>query len=166
MQARTWAEAVLVAGTLDILSAFAFAAMRGTGPLTVLGGVASGPFGDAMAQNGLTGAVIGLGLHFGIMAVQVATFMLLAAWQPGILQTRVLTGVLFCLAVYNKKNCVVLPFRCPLIFPANTQQHLPTAKNAHIFCVGLPIVLIVARGSTTRGQTCALPRKRRRSERA
>jgi hypothetical protein len=153
MQARTWAEAVLVAGTLDILSAFAFAAMRGTGPLTVLGGVASGPFGDAMAQNGLTGAVIGLGVHFGIMAVQVATFMLLAAWQPGILQTRVLTGVLFGLAVYVVMYWVVLPIRWPDIFPAGALRHLPTALFAHIFCVGLPIVLIVARGSVTRGQT-------------
>ena len=153
MQARTWAEAVLVAGTLDILSAFALAAMRGTGPLTVLGGVASGPFGDAMAQNGLTGAAIGLGVHFGIMAVQVATFMLLAAWQPGILQTRVLTGVLFGLAVYVVMYWVVLPIRWPHIFPAGALRHLPTALFAHIFCVGLPIVLIVARGSTTRGQT-------------
>jgi hypothetical protein len=151
MQPRTWAEAVLVAGTLDILSAFVFSGIRGTGPLTVLSGVASGPFGDAMAHSGWTGAAVGLGIHFAIMAVQVAAFMLLAAWQPGILQTRLVTGVLFGLAVYVVMYWVVLPIRWPDVFPAGALRHLPSALFAHIFCVGLPIVLIVARGSAIRG---------------
>lgn len=147
MQIRIWAEAVLVAGTLDILSAFAFAGVRGTGPLTVLGGVASGPFGEAMTGSGWTGAAIGLGVHFAIMAVQVATFMLLAAWQPGILQTRLITGVLYGLAVYIVMYWVVLPIRWPDVFPAGALRHIPTALFSHICCVGLPIVLIVARGA-------------------
>lgn len=147
MQIRTWAEAVLVAGTLDILSAFVFAGMRGTGPLTVLGGVASGPFGEAMANSGWTGAMIGLGVHFAIMAVQVATFMLLAAWQPGILQTRLIAGILYGLAVYVVMYWVVLPIRWPDVFPAGALRHIPTALFSHICCVGLPIVLIVAHGA-------------------
>jgi hypothetical protein len=151
MQIRTWAEAVLVAGTLDILSAFVFAGMKGTGPIAVLGGVATGPFGDAMANSGWTGAAAGLGVHFGIMAVQVATFMLLAAWQPGILQTRVVTGVLYGLAVYVVMYWVVLPIRWPDVFPAGALRHIPTALFSHICCVGLPIVLIVAHGAAARG---------------
>jgi hypothetical protein len=39
--------ATLVAGTLDILSAFVFAGVAGMGPLAVLRYVASGPFGEA-----------------------------------------------------------------------------------------------------------------------
>jgi hypothetical protein len=151
MQIRTWAEAVLVAGTLDILSAFVFAGMNGKGPLTVLGGVATGPFGDAMANSGWTSAAVGLGVHFGIMALQVATFMLLAAWQPGILQTRVVTGVLYGLAVYVVMYWVVLPIRWPDAFPANALRHIPTALFAHICCAGLPIALIVEHGTAARG---------------
>ena len=147
MQIRIWAEAVLVAGTLDILSAFVFAGIKGTGPLAVLSGVATGPFGETMANSGWSGALVGLGVHFGIMAVQVATFMLLAAWQPGILQTRVVTGILYGLAVYVVMYWVVLPIRWPDAFPAGALRHIPTALFAHICCVGLPIVLIVARGA-------------------
>jgi hypothetical protein len=150
MQLKTWAAAVLIAGTLDILSAFVFAGIGGTGPLTVLSGVATGPFGETMAHSGWTGAMVGLGVHFGIMAVQVATFMLLAAWQPAILQTRVVTGVLFGLAVYVVMYWVVLPIRWPDAFPAGALRHLPSALFAHICCVGIPIVLIVARGAAVR----------------
>lgn len=104
-----------------------------------------------MANSGWTGALVGLGVHFGIMAVQVATFMLLAVWQPGILQSRFITGVLYGLAVYVVMYWVVLPIRWPDVFPAGALRHIPTALFSHICCVGLPIVLIVAHRAAERG---------------
>ena len=41
-----------IAGTLDILSAFAFNGMKGVGPGQILRYVASGPFGDSMRDGG------------------------------------------------------------------------------------------------------------------
>src|SRR3546814_9468929 len=77
--------ATLVAGTLDILSAFVFAGIAGMTPMGVLQFVASGPFGDApTATPGW--AAVGLAVHFAIMACMVAAYMIVAPRFPALLR--------------------------------------------------------------------------------
>jgi hypothetical protein len=79
---RAFLTALLVAGTLDILSAFAFSALNGVTPGQVLRYVASGPFGDGMREWGLTGAAIGLLVHFFLMNLMVDVLGLAAMLLP------------------------------------------------------------------------------------
>ena len=60
---RKIALATLVAGMLDIMSAFYFAGRAGMSPAGVLHFVASGPFGD-QALHGTSWAIVGLAIHF------------------------------------------------------------------------------------------------------
>src|SRR3989337_3133160 len=74
---RTIAWATLVAGALAVLSAFVWSGAV----VPVLQTVASGPLGDSIAQ-GPAGAPLGLLVHFAIMAVMVAVYVLAAARIP------------------------------------------------------------------------------------
>ena len=48
---RAIVTATAVSGTLDLLSAFLFSAVKGVGPIRVLQSVAAGPFGDPMLHG-------------------------------------------------------------------------------------------------------------------
>src|SRR3546814_3006359 len=84
--------ATLVAGTLDILSAFVFAGIAGMTPMGVLQFVASGPFGDApTATPGW--AAVSLAVHFAIMACMVAAYMIVAPRFPALLRHPIVAGL-------------------------------------------------------------------------
>ena len=76
---RTIAWATLVAGTLDILSAFVWSGAI----VPVLQTVASGPLGDTIAQ-GPAGAPLGLVVHFAIMAEMAAVYVVAAGRIPAL----------------------------------------------------------------------------------
>ena len=72
----------LVAGSLDILSAFVTSYdgknTLGQVVLQVLHSVAAGPFGPAMNKGGVPTALLGLAIHFAIMTVMVSVFVFAA----------------------------------------------------------------------------------------
>ena len=90
--ARAIIIATLIAGTLDILSAFVFAGMAGVTPGGVLRYVASGPFGDAVRQGGTGWAAAGLAVHFAIMACMAAAYFLAAPRVPWLIRNPILAG--------------------------------------------------------------------------
>jgi hypothetical protein len=145
-QPATILLAVLVCGTLDLLSAFVFAGLKGLGPAQVLRVVASGPFGDALQARGVFGAAIGLTTHFAIMTVMVAVFAALAGWRPGLLARPLASGALYGLALYIVMYWLVLPLRWPANFPQTGLWQVGNALFSHIVCVGMPMALILARG--------------------
>src|SRR5262245_23248477 len=98
--------ATLVAGTLDILSAFVFAGAV----VGVLQTVASGPFGNAVAE-GPAGALLGLLTHFAIMAVMVAVYFAAAARIPLLTRQWVLAGLLYGVVLWLVMYWIVLPLR-------------------------------------------------------
>ncbi len=53
--------------------------------------VASGPF-PAATDMGAAGAILGLVVHFALMAIMATGLMLLVRWKPERLDTPVLTG--------------------------------------------------------------------------
>jgi hypothetical protein len=80
MQRTIWkpiAIATLVCGTLDILFAMILTLLRGKQIGNMLRIVASGPFPDA-TQWGAPGALAGLAVHYTLMAIMVAIFVLAA----------------------------------------------------------------------------------------
>ncbi len=135
--------ATLVAGVLDIASAFVFAGMNGGSPARVLAGIASGPFGPDVVQAPWAPSA-GLAIHFSIMAAMVTFYAVLAARQRQLF-TRVgpvLTGVSYGLVLYVWMYWIVLPLRWPDIHPLTHFSHIAKAVFAHVVCVGLPIAFL------------------------
>ena len=134
---RTILWATLVAGTLDIVSAFVFSGAV----VSVLQSVASGPFGPDVA-GGPAGAPLGLLTHFALMAVMVAVYVLAARRIPALNRYWVVAGVLYGIALWGVMYWIVLPLR--FVGFQTPHELLPIAKQlfSHCFCVGLPIAYI------------------------
>lgn len=138
------AAAILVAGVLDILSAFVFAGMNGVPPASVLATIATGPFGAGIARS--TGApAIGLAVHFAIMSVMVAAFALIARRFPQAMERvgPLAAGFAYGGALYLVMYWIVLPLRWPEIHPQFEAVRIAKALFAHTICTGIPIALIL-----------------------
>jgi len=132
------------AGTLDILSAFVFGWIKGVGPGQILRYVASGPFGDSMRDGQFAAAVIGLGVHYALMALMVSLFFIIASRVEIVRRHWPVSGPLYGIAIYLVMYWIVVPAR----FGTTPKTDLWSVGNAlfsHIVCVGLPIAYIAAR---------------------
>jgi len=138
--ARAILWATLVAGTLDILAAFVFA---GT-VVPVLRTVASGPFGDAIADGAL-GAPLGLLVHFAIMAAMVAAYVLAAKQIPLLRRRWCIAGLLYGVALWLAMYWIVMPLRWESYLPPSEVQAIARQLFAHCILVGLPIAWFAAR---------------------
>ena len=131
----------LVAGTLDILSAFVFAGMSGTGPIGVLQFVASGPFGD-QAKDGAGWAIAGLAVHYAIMAAMVAAYVAAARRMPVLARQPVAAGLLYGVLLWLVMYWIVRPLRWPEMPLPHSAWGIGNALFSHCILVGLPIALI------------------------
>ncbi|MEA3059338.1 MAG: hypothetical protein QOE50_750, partial [Sphingomonadales bacterium] len=75
--------ATLVCGTLDILLAVILTLMRRREPAAMLRFVASGPF-PAATGWGAAGSILGLVVHFALMGIMVAWFVIAARNVPAL----------------------------------------------------------------------------------
>ncbi|HKC02867.1 MAG TPA: hypothetical protein VKC17_06140 [Sphingomicrobium sp.] len=132
--------ATLICGTLDILLAVFLTLQRGKDPADMLRTVASGPFSPA-TEWGAGGAVLGLGVHFTLMAIMVGSFLVLVSQRPNLLDRPLLAGIAFGLVTYVIMNLIVVPLRWPAAFPPKPLG-VATQLFAHLVLVALPTVLI------------------------
>lgn len=136
--------ATLVAGTLDILAAIGLTLFYGQRSVAeMLRGVAAGPLPGA-ADMGAAGALLGLLVHFALMAVMVAVFVLAARRISALWRRPLLWGTLYGVATYVVMNLVVVPLRWPEAFPPSARG-VATQLFCHVVLVGIPIALIAAR---------------------
>lgn len=135
--------ATLVAGTLDILAAIGLTLYFGGKIPNMLRYVASGPF-PAATDWGTGGAVLGLAVHFALIAVMVVIFFLAMRQWPQMAGSPLLWGVVYGLVTYVAMNLIVVPLRFGTGFPPSTTS-LVTQLFCHIVLVGIPIALIAAR---------------------
>jgi hypothetical protein len=140
---RPIAIATLVAGTLDILAATALTLLNGRDPMGMLRYVASGPFPGATGW-GAQGSLLGLVVHFALMAIMVTVFMLAASRWPRLRDGPFLWGLLYGLATYVAMNLIVVPLRWPSLFPPSPLS-VATQLFCHIVLVGIPIALVARR---------------------
>lgn len=137
----------LIAGTLDICAAFLTAWLRsGVSPVRVLHFVASGLIGRAAFSGGAKTALLGLALHFLIATVATAVFYLASRKWLFLIERPVHFGLLYGVAVYLFMNFVVLPLSLVTRGPV-TVSGFVIGLLTIMFCVGLPIALIVRRFS-------------------
>jgi hypothetical protein len=137
--------ATLVAGTLDILSAFVFAGIAGIGPEGVLTYVASGPFGDGVRSGGPLWGAVGLVVHFAIMACMAGAYFLAARRIPALIRHPFPAGLAYGLLLWFVMYWLVKPLRWPDAPLPHTAWGIGNALFSHCLLVGLPIALIVAR---------------------
>ena len=140
---RTIAWATRVAGTLDILMAVIDVALSGGSVPGMFRSIASGPFGDGMRQSSL-GVPVGLLVHFAIMAVIAAVYVVAARRMPVLNRYWWIAGLVYGFGVWLVMYGIVLPARFGASLPT---EPVAVAKGlfAHCVLVGLPIAWIAAR---------------------
>ena len=137
---RPFLLATLICGTLDILLAVFLTLQRGKDPTDMLRFAASGPFPPA-TEWGTGGAILGLAVHFTLMAIMVGSFLVLVSQRPTLLDKPLLAGIAFGLITYVIMNLIVVPLRWPAAFPPKPLS-IATQLFAHLVLVALPPVLI------------------------
>jgi hypothetical protein len=143
-------------GVLDITAARINArVLAGVTPAHVLQSVAGGLLGRGSYNGGFATAALGLAIHF-TMALTVATIFYALSWRfslPKKLSGVVAVGLLYGVAVFVVNNFGTAPFlswirslylHTPILFtpPMGWSQLI-----IHLFCVGLPIALVMQRYS-------------------
>jgi hypothetical protein len=133
--------ATIVAGTLDILSAFLFDALVKGTPLGLLSGIAAAAvpqldFGD------IANALAGLVVHFAITFAMVAVYFTFAARIGAINRHRWICGIGYGLMLWAVMYWGVLPQRFPTLFPILDPQEVAVQLFNHVALVGVPIALI------------------------
>jgi len=134
------AIATAISGSLDILFAMILTVAFGRQIPGMLRYVGSGPFPQAM-DMGTTGAVIGLVVHFALMAIMAAVLMAYLRHNPAQLDNAAMVGVIYGLLTYVVMNLVVVPLRFGTPLPPKTLS-IATQLFAHIFLVGIPMALV------------------------
>ena len=132
--------ATLVAGTLDIVFAF----LTAGAVVPVLRTIASGPLGDAFA-DGPAGAPLGLLVHFAIMAVMAAAYMLAATRVPALTRLWWLLGLLYGVVLWIVMYWIVMPLRWDSFARPDEPVAIARQLFAHCILVGLPIAWFAAR---------------------
>jgi hypothetical protein len=137
----------LIAGTLDILAAFVNSGLRGVSPARVLQAIASGLLGADSFKGGFATAVFGLVLHFFIATTATAVYYAASRKLKVLVDQPIVCGLAYGVPVYLVMNHLVLPLSAVPFKPPHTLDAVVTAALILMFCVGLPIGLVVRRYS-------------------
>jgi len=142
---KTIAWVGLLAGTLDILSAFIHVyIVRGTGPETVLRFIASGAFGKAAFSGGWGMPLAGLLFHYIIAYSFTTLFFLIYPSIKIMSKSIVATAIVYGIFIYVVMNIVVLPLtRIPTITFQLNKALLATAIL--IVAIGFPLSFFARR---------------------
>lgn len=137
----------LIAGTLDLIAACLNAWLRSrVNPIRVAQFIASGVLGAASFNGGAKSAALGVAFHFVIATVAAAVFYFASRKFLVLVERPVTYGLLYGVVVHLFMTQVIVPL-------SNVTQRPTTASGFIIglliimFCVGLPIALIVRRFS-------------------
>jgi len=145
----------LLCGVLDITGAFLQTWIQaGRGPAAVLRGVASGLWGRAAMNGGVTMATIGLAMHFGVALAWTLVFLGLSR-RLNMLRTAPLwiVGPVYGIVVFYAMNDAVLP---ALSWVRSLYLHTPPYWPGpmawpqlliHMVCVGTPIAWGIRRAT-------------------
>jgi uncharacterized membrane protein YagU involved in acid resistance len=138
-------SAGLLCGVMDITAAFATWWPKGVKPPRLLQGVAAGWLGPKSFNGGMATAALGLAFHF-LIAFSAATVFYVASRRLDfMIQRPIVSGALYGIAVYLVMYWVVMPLSN--FQGTKTVTSSIVAIITHIFCVGLPISLVIHRFS-------------------
>jgi hypothetical protein len=136
----------LACGCMDIAAAFVVYGSFGLRPIRLLQGIAAGLLGPQALQGGLPTAFLGLLCHFFVATCATAVYFAASRFVPLLLQRPIFSGVGYGVAVYFFMNRIVVPLSAARKYPFSFKMML-IGVTIHIFCVGLPIAIVVQRFS-------------------
>jgi hypothetical protein len=135
----------LIAGTLDLTAACVYSWIRASvSPVRVFHSIASGVLGPDSFTGGAKTAVLGVALHFLIATVATAVFYFASRAWFFLIEHPIVSGLLYGIPVYVVMNFVVLPLSQVTQRPQPMSSRLINLVIL-MFCIGLPIALIVRR---------------------
>lgn len=139
----------LIAGILDITAASVSSWLRtGRGPLSTFQSVAGGLYGAETFNGGYRTAALGLAIHFFIALTATAVYYLASRKLKFMVNHAIPSGVLYGIAVWTFMYMVVLPLSAwRSSVSSYTFSSVLTGVLIHVFCIGLPISLIIRRFS-------------------
>lgn len=144
---ETFALALFVCGTLDIVWAAGTTMIEKSSVMAMLRGIASGPFGDGVNDWGPGTPMVGIIVHFAIMAVMVAVYAALIR-RPALARVPWwLLGLGYGALLYVVMYRIAMPLRWPEIHPLRYPGAIAWTLAPHLICVGLPLAWIY-RGGT------------------
>ncbi|MDQ3064111.1 MAG: hypothetical protein M3R14_14805 [Acidobacteriota bacterium] len=137
----------LIAGTLDLTSAFIITGLRGGSQVRMLQSIASGLLGADSFRGGAATATLGVLAHFAIAFIWTIVFYLASRKIKFLIDQPIISGVLYGVVVYLLMYYVIVPLSAaPFQMPHNLDA-IARDVFIHIICVGLPIALVVRRYS-------------------
>jgi hypothetical protein len=137
----------VVAGTMDLTAACVQSGLRGMSPIRVFHAVASGLLGAAANNGGIATAALGVLLHFTIATGATAVYYAASRRLKWLIERAVICGLLYGVAVFYFMRLVVLPLSAITFKPSSAPAVVLTGILIHMFCVGLPISLVVRKFS-------------------
>jgi len=142
---RAIASAGLIAGILDITSAFVIAGLKGVGSIRMLQGIASGLLGARSFEGGMATAGLGLAIHFLIAFTAASVFYAASRKLTFLTQRPVISGLFYGVLVYLFMYWIVVPLA--IVNARHSVSRDVTAVIVHMLLIGLPIALVVRRFS-------------------
>jgi hypothetical protein len=136
----------LACGVMDITAALVVYGYMGAKPLRLLQNIAGGLLGPRTFEGGIPTAALGLLCHFFIAFSAAAVYFAASRGLPFLVQQAVLCGALYGVAVYFFMNRVVVQLSAANKMPFSFKMMI-IGVVIHIFCVGLPISLVVRKFS-------------------
>lgn len=138
----------LIAGTLDITAACLQAWLKaGVTPIRVGRYIASGALGPSALTGGAKTALLGFAFHYLIATTATAVFYFASRKLRFLVERPISMGLLYGLFVWLFMNFVVLPLSAVRRAGAAALSDRVVSALIIMFCVGLPIALIVRRFS-------------------
>ena len=135
----------LIAGILDLTGACVVSWLRaGVTPVRIFQSIASGLYGASAFTGGAKMALLGVVLHFIIATTWAAVYYFASRYIRFLIQQPVIAGVLYGVIVYLFMNFVVLPLSAVPRRPVPLSGRI-IGMLIIIFCIGLPIAIIVRR---------------------
>ena len=113
-------------------------------PVGVLKFVASVPLGNAPTETA-GWAVVGLLVHFAIMACMATAYMLVAPRFPALMRHPIPAGIAYGVLLWIIMYWIVRPLRFPEIPLPHTLYGIANALFSHCILVGIPIALVASR---------------------
>jgi hypothetical protein len=135
-----------VCGTLDITAALVVYGSFGLKPVRLLQGIAAGLLGPRSYDGGLGTVLLGLLCHYFIAYSAATVYFTVSRAVPFLIQQAIISGALYGVAVYFFMQHVVIPLSATTRRPFSVRM-MVIGVVIHIFCVGLPIALLVRRFS-------------------
>lgn len=133
--------AAIAAGSIDLVYAASFA-REGVTMTGVMRAIASGVLGAEAFKGGASVALLGAVLHYGILWVAGAVFVLAGRVWPIVFQRPLLSGTVFGIGVFLVMKIVVKLSRAPFDVSSDPEQIIRNLL-VHILAVGIPMALII-----------------------